>query len=255
MKWRLINSGFNTGEINMQFDIALAKSLPLGEAVLRLYRWKPYCISLGANQDKDSINLKKAFENKIDVVKRPTGGRAILHAEELTYSVAYPASGELSPKQLYSEINLALKKGLTFYNADLVEVELENQQTDFPEFYKEEKSTLCFAASAKSELNFNRKKLVGSAQRKMKKSFLQHGSILCGKKHLEIINYLSLPFAVLESLKQEIEQTTIDIETITKSKVDYEFLTEAIKSGFEEHFNIRFESPIALGKNDLTISG
>jgi lipoyl(octanoyl) transferase len=255
MKWRMINSGFNTGEMNMQFDIALTKSLPENEAVLRLYRWKPFCISLGANQDKDNINLKKAIEDKIDVVKRPTGGRAILHAEELTYSVAYPASGELSPKHLYSEINLALKKGLTFYNSDLADVELENKQTDFPEFYKEEKSTLCFAASAKSELNFNRKKLVGSAQRKMNKSYLQHGSILCGKKHLDIIHYLNLPLSILVNLKQEIEQTTIEIETITGTKVDYDLLIEAIKSGFEEHFNFRFESPIALGKNDLTIPG
>lgn len=255
MKWRLINSGFNTGEINMQFDIALAKSLSLDEVVLRLYRWKPFCISLGANQNLDSINLRKTFNDGFDVVKRPTGGRAILHAEELTYSVAYPASGYLSPKQLYSEINLALKKGLIYYDAELSEIELENRQPDFPEFYKQEKSALCFAASAKNELNFSRKKLVGSAQRKMNKSLLQHGSILCGKKHLEIVNYLNLPIIVLKNLKREIENTTTEIETITGNEVDYEFLSEAIKSGFEEHFKIRFENSIASKKNDLTIPG
>ena len=89
----------------MQFDIALAKSLSVDEAVLRLYRWKPYCISLGANQNINDINEKKVIADGFDIVKRPTGGRAILHAEELTYSVAYPASGDLTPRQLYSDIN------------------------------------------------------------------------------------------------------------------------------------------------------
>ena len=115
----------------MQFDIALAKSLSVNEAVLRLYRWKPYCISLGANQNIDDINEKKAIADGFDVVKRPTGGRAILHAEELTYSVAYPASGDLTPRQLYSEINKAIKKGLVYFNSGLSDVELENEQPHF----------------------------------------------------------------------------------------------------------------------------
>ena len=253
MKWRYINSGFHSGEINMQFDIALAKSLLDNEAVLRLYRWKPFCISLGANQSINDIDEKKATADGYNIVKRPTGGRAILHAEELTYSVVYPASGELTPRQLYSEINKAIKKGLSFFNSDLSEIELENEQPHFPSFYKEEKSTLCFTAAAKNELNFNMKKLVGSAQRKMNRSLLQHGSILCGRKHLEIINYLNLPENVLEELKNEIENTTTDIGSITGREVDYEFLSEAIKSGFEEHFKICFESSVVSRKNDFTI--
>ena len=237
----------------MQFDIALAKSLSVDEAVLRLYRWKPYCISLGANQNINDINEKKVIADGFDIVKRPTGGRAILHAEELTYSVAYPASGDLTPRQLYSEINKAIKNGLVFFNSGLSDVELENEQPHFPSFYKEEKSTLCFTAAAKNELNFSKKKLVGSAQRKMNKSLLQHGSILCGRKHLEIVNYLNLPDDVLKNLKLEIEKSTTDIETITGSKVDFEYLTEALKSGFEEHFKMRFESSTVTRKNDFTI--
>ena len=237
----------------MQFDIALAKSLSVDEAVLRLYRWKPYCISLGANQNINDINEKKVIADGFDIVKRPTGGRAILHAEELTYSVAYPASGDLTPRQLYSDINKAIKKGLVFFNSGLSDVELENEQPHFPSFYKEEKSTLCFTAAAKNELNFSKKKLVGSAQRKMNKSLLQHGSILCGRKHLEIVNYLNLPDDVLKNLKLEIENSTTDIETITGSKVDFEYLTEALKSGFEEHFKMRFENSTVTRKNDFTI--
>ena len=97
------------------------------------------------------------------------------------------------------------------------------------------------------------KKIVGSAQRKMNRSLLQHGSILCGKKHTEIVNYLNLPEEVLETLKREIRDTTTDIESIAGQKVDYDFLSEAIKSGFEEHFKIHFESSSVIRKNDLTI--
>lgn len=253
MKWKYINSGFHTGDLNMQFDKALAKSLLENEVILRLYRWKPYCISLGANQNSEIINAEKTRKAKIDIVRRPTGGRAIFHAEELTYSFVYPASGKLSPKELYSKINTALKLGLSFYDSMLSQIELENEQLYFPDYYKEAKSNLCFAASAKNELNFSNKKIVGSAQRKLNNSLLQHGSILCGKKHLDIINYLNLPETDLENLKKEIESTTTDIETITGKKIDYEFLSEAVKSGFEEYFKIRFEVSISSKKNNLII--
>ena len=87
----------------------------------------------------------------------------------------------------------------------------------------------------------------------MNKSLLQHGSILCGRKHLEIVNYLNLPDDVLKNLKLEIENSTTDIEKITGSKVDFEYLTEALKSGFEEHFKMRFENSTVTRKNDFTI--
>ena len=167
MNWSFINTGFNTGKFNMDLDLELVNTASKDNVVLRLYRWSPYCISLGSNQKENSVDVVKAKEDKIDVVKRPTGGRAILHAEELTYSIVYPLDDSIPPKNLYHEINLALKNGLARYDSIFEEIELENQQPHFPSFYKEEISALCFAISAKSEINFNGKKLVGSAQRKM----------------------------------------------------------------------------------------
>ncbi|HVO73690.1 MAG TPA: hypothetical protein VMT35_06680, partial [Ignavibacteriaceae bacterium] len=74
----------------MKIDIHLAEICRPEEVYFRLYRWKPYCISLGANQDLNSVDAFKAAADGIDIVKRPTGGRAILHSEEITYSVVYP---------------------------------------------------------------------------------------------------------------------------------------------------------------------
>ena len=188
MIWRFINTGLNTGSFNMDYDLELVKNFS-GFPVLRVYQWKPYCISLGANQDYNSVDQKKISGDGFDIVKRPTGGRAILHAEELTYSVVYPVSGDKTPKQIYREINLALKCGLQNYNTLLTEIELEHSQPHFPTFYKDVKSALCFAVSAMNELNYQGKKVVGSAQRKIGNVILQHGSILCGSFHKRVIGF------------------------------------------------------------------
>jgi lipoate-protein ligase A len=243
MIWRFIDTGSNSGKFNMDYDLDLVRSFS-GSPVLRVYQWEPYCISLGANQDFNSIDQKKTSADGLDVVKRPTGGRAILHAEELTYSVVYPVSDEKSPKQIYREINLALKNGLINYNLSLEKIKLEHTQPHFPSFYKEEKSTICFAVSAMNELNYQGKKLAGSAQRKIGNIILQHGSILCGGFHKKIIDYLNLPSDKLEEIKNEIGQTTTELETILDEKINYQRLSRAIKKGFENHFNIKFEEEI-----------
>ena len=240
MIWKFIDSGFNSGKFNMDFDMELVSNF-LGSPLLRIYRWSPYCISLGANQDFSSIDTEKADVDNLDIVKRPTGGRAILHAEELTYSVVYPLSFENSSKKIYREINLALKCGLIGYNQMLENIELENIQPNFPSFYKNAKSTLCFAVSAMNELNYNGKKIVGSAQRKIGNVILQHGSILCGKYHKRIIDYLNLPLEKRKVINNEIEQTTTELETILDEKINYEKLSQKIKEGFENHFKVKFK--------------
>lgn len=243
MIWRFVDTGFNTGQFNMDYDLELVRNFS-GSPVLRIYQWRPYCISLGANQDISSIDQEKAFADGFDIVKRPTGGRAILHSEELTYSVVYPISDESSPKQIYREINLALKSGLMNYDAKLDKINLEHNQPHFPSFYKDAKSTLCFAVSAMNELNYQGKKVAGSAQRKIGNIILQHGSILCGSFHKRIIDYLKLPSEKIEEIKSEIEQTTTELETILDDKINYSKLSQSIKKGFENHFNIKFEEEI-----------
>jgi lipoyl(octanoyl) transferase len=243
MIWRFINTGFNPGSFNMEYDLELVRNFS-GTPVLRVYQWRPYCISLGANQDFSSVGQEKTFADGFDIVKRPTGGRAILHAEELTYSVVYPISEDKTPKQIYREINLALKSGLLIYNPVFEKIELEHSQPHFPTFYQDTKSTLCFAVSAMNELNYQGKKVVGSAQRKIGSVILQHGSILCGSFHKRIVNYLNLPFAKLEEIKNEIDQTTTELEAILGEEIDYQKLSDSIKEGFENHFDVKFEEEI-----------
>lgn len=241
MKWKFINFGANTGQYNMDYDIWLAQNFNPQNAILRFYQWDPYCISLGANQSFKDINLEKAKLDNIEVVKRPTGGRAILHSEELTYSVIYPIDSNLTSKNIYSKINLALRKGLIEFDFNLTEINLEHSQPDFREFYKSDVSAICFAVSAKSELNLRGKKIVGSAQRKIGNVILQHGSILCGEFHKKIVDYLNIDNSKKDILLSEISDTTIDLKTALNYKIDYSKLATAILKGFEDHFTEKFE--------------
>src|SRR5512135_3130593 len=88
-QWQCVDTGRQTGAYNMEFDESLARQLLSGDGAqtLRFFRWKPWAISLGYNQDDAVVDSAMCSRDGIDVVRRPTGGRAILHAEELTYSV------------------------------------------------------------------------------------------------------------------------------------------------------------------------
>lgn len=242
MIWHFLDTGFGSGKFNMDFDINLAKTCPPENCYLRFYQWKPFCISLGANQKLSALNRSKIAEENIDVVIRPTGGRAIFHSEELTYSVIMPISENLSPRKIYEEINSALLKGLSNYDPALTFAELEKSQTHFPSFYKEELSSACFAVPAKNEIKIDGKKLAGSAQRKYGNVILQHGSILCGSMHKKIIDFMDLSDTQKSSFKFELDNKTADIKSILDCKVNYPLLKSSIQNGFEKHFKIEFKN-------------
>lgn len=239
MIWHFIDSGFNTGRFNMDFDLHLTDLIKPGEGYFRLYRWDPYCISLGAGQDENSVDMEKAREDNLDVVKRPTGGRAVLHAEEITYSVITSTTFLSSAKETYFEINAALAEGLKQYHPRLSFIEMEKQQTDFAKFYKTTAGAICFAAPSKNELKFSGRKIVGSAQRKMSNVLLQHGSVLCGSYHKNITKYLYLSEVETNTICRELDEKTADIQSVLGAPVNYTRLKDSLISGFEYYFNTK----------------
>jgi len=234
MNWHYIDSGENNGKFNMDFDIQLADMVDKNNSFFRLYQWKPYCISLGANQSFDDINVDLIRQNGIDVVKRPTGGRAILHAEELTYSVCISTFSGLSSHEIYRKISLALVAGLRNYDGRLQNIELETLQPDFAKLLKLPQGKICFSSTAKSEVKFAGKKIIGSAQRKMKNSILQHGSILIGKYHRNLSKYI-----ISSSFEEnDFDDKTIELETILNQPIDLTKLKEDLAIGFRQEWNI-----------------
>lgn len=245
MIWHFIDTGSSSGKFNMELDIFLSNICNDNEAFFRLYHWNPDTISLGANQNINEIDKDKCIADNIEIVKRPTGGRAILHAEELTYSMVVPLSFGLSAKDIYNKVSNTLSAALAKYDSKLFSVELENLQPDFKQLLKNPSGSLCFASTAKSEVKYNGKKLIGSAQRKMNTVVLQHGSILCGKKHNCLPDYL-IDKSHINELKTELSDKTTEIETILNKKIDYSLLSSSIKKQFEIDWKFNFMDSTTL---------
>lgn len=206
-----------TGIQNMSLDLYYAREVENSKIpIIRFYGWKPHCISLGHHQDMSNLDFAEIKKAKIDVVRRPTGGSAIFHARELTYSLIVPKEN-ISHHELYHIFHLNLAKTLQSFGT---EVTLENSEPPGNYLSSADETFACFNRTAKSEIKYNGKKVVGSAQKILKKSILQHGSILLEADHLQIINFLKLP----EHLQQEqlvtLKNSSISISEISLEKID-----------------------------------
>ena len=230
----------------MEVDEALVRALSEreGHPTIRVYGWKPSAISLGWNQRMEEIDLERALADGIDVVRRPTGGRAILHSEELTYSVTMEAGGK-NILSVYNEISRALVHGLRKLGAD---ASLEKSQPHFPTLYQSATSAACFSSSARYEIQMGGRKLVGSAQRRYAGDnghdvVLQHGSLLLGDDHKRLVRYLRLENDGLrERLTAEMDEKTTDLSTALGRRVTFEETATVVRAAFEETWGIRLDT-------------
>jgi lipoate-protein ligase A len=173
MLWRLLDTPPARGAWNMALDEALAESVAAGGApVLRFYRWSPPCLSLGRNQPAAGrYDAGEIARRGWDVVRRPTGGRAVLHHRELTYSVAVPDTLLGPPREAYTAVNRALVAGLRRLGVDAAVQGATGRRAPVPSLAP------CFAEPVEGEVVAGGRKLVGSAQRRMGGVLLQHGSL------------------------------------------------------------------------------
>ena len=191
MPWRLLDTPPARGAWNMALDEALAGSVAQGGApVLRFYRWSPACLSLGRNQPAAGLYDEEAIRARgWDVVRRPTGGRAVLHHRELTYSAALPDTLLGSPREAYTAMNRALVAGLRRLGVDAAVQGDTRRRAPAPS------TSPCFAEPVEGEVMAGGRKLVGSAQRRMGSVLLQHGSLPLEDDQGEVAALLRQPMA------------------------------------------------------------
>ena len=177
------------GAWNMALDHALLESVQHSpRAVLRLYRWQPACLSLGRNQPaRGQYDEAAARALGMDIVRRPTGGMAVLHDGELTYAVVAPVDLLGGPRASYRAINAALVAGLQKLGAP-AELAPGGKRSPFGAVHP------CFAEPAAGEVVARGLKLVGSAQRCEKRALLQHGSILLDGSQDAVQQIARVPF-------------------------------------------------------------
>jgi lipoate-protein ligase A len=171
--WRLLIAAPRSGAENMARDTALqARAARTGETVFSIYSWSRPTLSFGRNQPASGrYDLGKIRAAGIDVVRRPTGGRAILHHREVTYSVTAPVRDAAPLRETYSRINLILQTGLSQLGVS-VEPASPSERASAPSVRP------CFETPGEGELVVQGSKLVGSAQWRDDGALLQHGSIL-----------------------------------------------------------------------------
>ena len=172
--WRLIRSGYLPGAMNMALDDALLHAVADGASppILRLYRWRPAALTIGYAQSLAAgVDLEACRAAGIEVVRRPTGGRAVLHDREVTYAVIAPLGGPFGAGvgECYRAIAGVLRNVLGTFNlpAELVPGQMRGQQG----------RAVCFTAPAQHELLIAGCKVAGCAQKRRGHVFLQHGSL------------------------------------------------------------------------------
>ena len=171
--WRLLVSAPSTGAENMALDEALMlHARATGNWIFRLYAWSEPTISFGRNQTaRDRYDLDRLAARGLAVVRRPTGGRAILHDREITYSVTAPVEEAGDLRASYERINRLVVAGLE--NLGVYPTMAERRQRAAAPGMAP-----CFDEPSAGELVLNGRKLAGSAQWRSEGALLQHGSIL-----------------------------------------------------------------------------
>ncbi len=212
----------------MAIDEALFKAVSAGTSLptLRFYTWEPPAVSVGYFQNSlREVDLSVCREMGIDVVRRLTGGRAVLHDRELTYSIISPDNSFNFPDNIlgtYKIISSCLVSGLNSIGLNaLLTPSVRKAGRDSP--------SACFTSPSHYEITIDGKKLVGSAQRRGEGAFLQHGSILMefNREKLEKVLHKT---GGIDSVTSTSEHSKIDIATLTTSLV----------KGFERGLGVSF---------------
>lgn len=224
-----------SGMENMRRDEDNAMRLldnPSSNVYVRLYSWDPWCISLGANQREDDIDHDRRAGLGFDCVRRATGGRAVFHAHELTYSITMVLPQGIGMHDVYRVSHHLICEALHVMGARTVS--FQKTQTDFASRYRTDgDSVSCFTSAARSELMWNDKKVVGSAQRVYGNVLLQHGSILLSSAHLQLVDCLRLDSeSTRQRLRESLQRHSVSLDEILGHDVTVKACADALSTVF-----------------------
>ncbi|MBI1258101.1 MAG: hypothetical protein GC204_11575 [Chloroflexi bacterium] len=236
-QWRLIYDQPTLGARNMALDEALLAAVSAGDnpPTLRLYTWNPPCLSLGYGQRAREADMDRLAQRGWDIVRRPTGGRAILHTDELTYSLTLPIDHPLAQANLvdsYRQISAALLLALDQLGAQAQAVRAETSAA--PTI-----NPICFETPSHYEITVQGRKLVGSAQVRRKQGILQHGTLPLTGDISRICDALVYPDESTRSAaKADVHARALTLEEALGVAVDVETVAAAVVEGFERTLDL-----------------
>ncbi len=228
----------------MARDLELAEKLrddPNVPNILRLYSWKPYCISHGYQQDDSTIDKDACEKAGVEIIRRPTGGRAVYHGEELTYAVIMrfePGEGIYAVHNKIAESLLEMLQPICKNELELTNGRSPVGRTLSPpvptpsirEAYKPGTLTniACFTSTARYEITWRGKKVVGSAQRRFGNAVLQHGSILLGEEHLRLPEFLNISDEEKLQMREMLKAESATVSEICRNKITAEEVAQSL---------------------------
>lgn len=242
-KWSFINSGPCSPSYNMALDEALLEFHSKGEIppVIRFYEWNPATLSIGYFQRAErDIDLEAVKNQGIGFVRRPTGGRAVLHDSELTYSIIVSEEYPNIPQtvtEAYRFLSEGLLKGFQHLGLDAY---FSIPDTDDKrDALKRPRSAVCFDAPSWYELVVEGKKVAGSAQTRQKGVVLQHGAILLDLDEDKLLSLFKFSSErAKERMRKALPEKAVAINRLTDRNITIPECVEAFKKGFEEALNI-----------------
>jgi lipoyl(octanoyl) transferase len=235
--WRLLRHGAAPGALNMAVDEAIARGIAedLAPPTLRFYAWEPPCVSVGRHQSLAALNVRKCAEREYDIVRRPTGGRAILHTDELTYSVSARQDDPLM-SGLVLDVYLRLAAGLV---EGLRRLGVQAEPAPGTSRPGPDVSAACFEVPSAYEIMAGGKKLLGSAQNRRAGFVLQHGSLPLSGDLTRLIECLVLPTpAEQEKLKYSLTEHATTLEKAAGRSIGFEEAGTAMAAGFADALEI-----------------
>ena len=234
-EWKLILTKIPlAGSLNMAIDDFLFRSLSSEpQTFLRFYRWERPTVSLGYSQDnRKAVDVEYCQKQGIDIVRRMTGGKLVLHHKEVTYSLC-SSDKETFTSSLtdsYRLISQALMRGFE-------KMGLKSYLADAPPDSYVRGNLPCFSYPARNEIEVEGKKIVGSAQKRSGSKFIQHGSI-----PLEEDEGFLGPVSFLK--KNDSKGRMISLSRALGKKVGFDWTVERLTSGISEFFKVNFKPKV-----------
>ncbi len=239
--WRLLYTPPSNGAWNMAVDESILEHIQRSEALptLRLYSWNPPCLSLGHAQPFADVDVERVKANGWEVVRRLTGGRAILHTDELTYSVTGGAKEPVLAGGILESYS-RLAQALMFAMLELgLPVEIKEGVTQNGILRH---NPVCFEVPSTYEITVNGKKLIGSAQARKKEGVLQHGSLPLTGDLTRICQALVFKDEAARAIAaQRLLTRATTIESAISVETAWETAAQAFARGFESQLGINFQ--------------
>ncbi len=245
----MLVTGPARGAWNMAVDEAMVEHIGRGESLptLRLYSWQPACLSLGHAQPYADADLTRLQARGWDLVRRPTGGRAILHTDELTYSVTSAPGEPLMAGSVVESYGRLAPALLAAVRALGVEAEIK----ETPSVEPSSTNPVCFEVPSTNEVTAKGKKLIGSAQARRKEGILQHGSLPLTGDLARITEALKFEDeAARREAGQRLLRRATTVESVLGHAPSWEDACEAFVTAFQAVLGLRFDPcPLSQSEN------